>query len=235
MYKFFPNYPIRALYPPVLGIPGGESGEGIRVSSSTAFYVDNAHPRSTDDNRGWDANYPLKTIDAAISKAKEGDWIVISGAYDGFVVDKSLTIIGDDAFVEAAEVEADNVIISNLSIESLSLEGDGFIIENCYFTGNDTGDGITAKGGDIFIKNCFFDKYANNINADVVTNFVMVDCIHSGGSTVFVKADKAGSTGLITKCSFATGTNSNSVFKIATGVKWAANYTEAGVSNARPA
>lgn len=52
--------------------------------------------------------------------------------------------------------------------------------------------------------------------------------------TTFITVDHATSSGLITKNSFATATNSNSLFVIQTHVHWVANETEAGVSTTRP-
>ena len=51
----------------------------------------------------------------------------------------------------------------------------------------------------------------------------------------FITLDVAESTGVISDNRFATATNSNSKFVIASGLMWVANKTEAGVSTARPA
>lgn len=50
----------------------------------------------------------------------------------------------------------------------------------------------------------------------------------------FVAVNGTGDTGIITKCSFAIATNASADLKIAAGVMWVANATEAGWSTARP-
>ena len=52
---------------------------------------------------------------------------------------------------------------------------------------------------------------------------------------VWIELDHTGTSGLIEDNSFATATNDNAKFVIATHVHWVANKTEAGVSTARPA
>lgn len=73
-----------------------------------------------------------------------------------------------------------------------------------------------------------------------VTNLEMADCLHDNAEdgtapTDYIKVDRAGDTGIITGCRFATATNAATVLTIAAGILWVGNATEAGWSTARPA
>lgn len=73
-----------------------------------------------------------------------------------------------------------------------------------------------------------------------VVNLELTDCVHDNDEagaapTDYIKVDRAGDTGIISGCRFATATNASGVLTIAAGIKWAANATEAGWSTARPA
>lgn len=52
--------------------------------------------------------------------------------------------------------------------------------------------------------------------------------------TDYIKVDRSGDTGIIRHCDFATATNDASVLTIASGIKWVANSTVAGISTAAP-
>lgn len=106
------------------------------------------------------------------------------------------------------------------------------------FDDNDDGFVTQAK-----IKGCRFHNLATVHVGDAasggVLNLHMEDCIHDNledgtAPTDYVKVDRAGDTGIITGCRFATPTNEADVLTIAAGVMWVANYTEAGLTAARP-
>jgi len=73
-----------------------------------------------------------------------------------------------------------------------------------------------------------------------VANLHLIDCIHDNledgtAPTDYIKVDRAGDTGIISGCRFATPTNDAALLTIAAGILWVANATEAGWSLARPA
>ena len=73
-----------------------------------------------------------------------------------------------------------------------------------------------------------------------VVNLVVKDCVFDDDEagtapTDYIKVDRAGDTGIITGCRFSIATNASADLKIAAGIMWVANGTEAGWSTARPA
>lgn len=73
-----------------------------------------------------------------------------------------------------------------------------------------------------------------------VVNLELTDNVHDNAEdgtapTDYIKVDRAGDTGVVSGCRFATPTNAAAVLTVAAGVKWVANATEAGWSAARPA
>lgn len=281
MYDFFPNYVLRPFYPPMHGVPGSSQRKGVRSSTGTAFYVDAGS--GNDNNKGWDAEHPLATIQQAIDNASAGDWIIVNpGTYNEQVeVDKSLTIVGPNRFGAAVilptavnavgmSIDADNVTIANLTIfggdNSLVIEdghigiiatdcrfadaddvveviGSGNVVfERCAFYGGDNGLVFTegaANCENIVVKDSVFldlDVTGITDGSDQTTESLIVsDCVFEGSPTDFIVVTDAGSTGIITRCSFAHATNAAAVLDIAAGIMWVANMTEAGVSTARPA
>jgi len=94
-------------------------------------------------------------------------------------------------------------------------------IKNCWFHNYTTvGVGLAASGGvvNLELTNCVFD---NNEDASAPTDYI--------------KVDRAGDSGIVSGCRFATATNATGVLTIAAGIMWVANGTEAGWSTARPA
>jgi hypothetical protein len=290
MEIFIPNLVLRPFYPPMHGVPGSSQRKGIRMQSgATAFYVDPGNSKASDDNKGWDAEYPLETIQEAVDKAAAEDYIFISpGEYDETVsVDKSLTIIGlggSSAVIinpttlaaEGMLVEANDVVLMNLAIfgEATSdyalAVADGYNrfsafncefagpagnvvqitgnvnvwFKECSFSGGGDGleiiDGATVTPDAIVIQDCLFSDLTDagiEGAATAATRLIVGNCVFDGNTvpTKFINLDGAGTTGIVTKCSFATATNATAVFDIAAGVLWVANMTEAGVSTARPA
>lgn len=73
-----------------------------------------------------------------------------------------------------------------------------------------------------------------------VANLEITDCVFDNAEdgtapTDYIKVDRAGDTGIVSGCRFATATNAAGVLTIAAGILWVANATEAGWSSARPA
>ena len=79
--------------------------------------------------------------------------------------------------------------------------------------GEATGGGVA----DLWVEDCYF-----NDNED------------GTAPTDYVKVDRAGDTGMITGCRFSIATNASADLKIAAGIMWVANATEAGWTTARP-
>jgi hypothetical protein len=286
--EFFPNLVQRPLYPPMHGVPGSSQRKGIRTGSGTVFYVDREHPRANDNNKGWDAEYPLDTIQQAVDNAADNDWIVVMpGTYvETVTVDKSLTIIGrggyDAVLIVPTTLAAAAMIIESslVTLIGLSLWGeatadygvavdDGYtrfrafdcvfrgggnalqltgnvnvLIEGCAFLDADNGieiiDGATVTPDGIIVRNSFFsaldDAHIEGA-ATAATRLMISDCIFEGTTvpTKYLNIDGVGTTGIVTNCRIAHATNATAVIDIAAGVFWVANYTEAGVTTARPA
>ena len=286
--EFFPNLVQRPLYPPMHGVPGSSQRKGIRTGSGTVFYVDGSHANASDNNKGWDAEYPLETIQQAVDNAAAGDWVVVMpGTYVETVeVDKSLTIVGrggyDAVFIApttltaaAMDVEASLVTLIGLSLwgeatadysvavadgvtrfrafecvfrgggNALQLTGNvNVLIENCAFLSADNGieiiDGAAITPDAILVRNSFFsnldDAHIEGA-ATAATRLMISDCIFEGTTvpTKYLNIDGVGTTGIVTNCRIAHATNATAVIDIAAGVFWVANYTEAGVTTARPA
>lgn len=71
-------------------------------------------------------------------------------------------------------------------------------------------------------------------------NLNLIDNVHDRDETGvaptdFLLLDAANTTGIVSGCRFAHATNEAAVLTIAAGLMWAGNYTEAGLSTARPA
>lgn len=122
------------------------------------------------------------------------------------------------------------------------------LFEECEFAWGGSGalfdDSAYGYPTQIFFNRCrFHNVTAVGIGlapAGGVTNLHVVDCVFDNqedgtAPTDYIKVDRAGDTGIITGCRFATATNDTGVLTIAAGIMWAANATEAGWSTARPA
>lgn len=287
---FIPNFVIRPIYPPMHGVPGSSQRKGIRTQSgATVFYVDPDNANASDDNKGWDAEYPLETIQEAIDKASAEDFILISpGTYDESVdVDKALTIVGlgghsatiilpTTADAVGMTISADDVKLVNLSIfgddtaDYAVAIADGYsrisayncefagptanvfqitgavnvLLEDCSFSGGGNGieiiDGAAVVPDAIVIKGCVFSDLTDaHIEgaATAATRLMIIDCVHDANTvpTKFYNIDGVGTTGIVTGCRIAHATNATGVIDIAAGVFWVGNYTEAGLTAARPA
>ena len=128
-----------------------------------------------------------------------------------------------------------------------------------YLVGNDiawAGIGIEYKGnGDSYptqifqLGNLFHNLLVQHLAQRVTApsdNGKVINLNHIGNkhdvlengtqpTGVWIELDQTDSSGLVEDNSFATATNSSTLFKIAPNVHWVANKTEAGVSTARPA
>lgn len=290
MNIFIPNFVVRPFYPPMHGVPGSSQRKGVRTQSgATVFYVDPDNAKASDDNKGWDAEFPLETIQEAVDKASAEDYIFISpGTYDETVdVDKALTIVGlgghsaviinpTTLAAVGMTISADDVKLMNVSIfgeataDYAMAIADGFsrisafncefagpaanvvqitgavnvYFEECSFSGGGNGieiiDGAAVTPDAIYVRNCMFSDLTDaHIEgaATAVTRLMIMDCVHDANvvPTKFYNIDGVGTTGIVTGCRIAHATNATAVLDIAAGVFWVGNYTEAGVTAARPA
>jgi hypothetical protein len=183
---FIPNLVLRPFYPPMHGVPGSSQRKGIRMQSgATAFFVDPDNAKASDDNKGWDAEFPLETIAEAIDKASAEDYIFISpGEYDeSLEVDKSLTIVGlggHSAVIinpttvgdVGMTISADDVKLINLSIFGESTadyalaiadEFNRFSAYNCEFAGPDANVVQITGAVNILFDECSFSGGGNGI------------------------------------------------------------------------
>jgi hypothetical protein len=222
---FIPNLVIRPFYPPMHGVPGSSQRKGIRTQSgATVFYVDPDNAEASDDNKGWDADYPLETIGQAVENASDEDYIFISpGEYDETVtVDKSVTIVGlggSSAVIinpttvgaEGMSVEADDVQLINISIfgetdsdYALAI-ADGynrFSAFNCEFAGPDA-NVVQATGNvNVLFQECSFSGGGNGLEiidgAVVVPDAIIVkDCFFSDLTDAHIEGAATAATRLI--------------------------------------
>ena len=181
MIEFFPNWTQRQFYPPIHGVPHSSQRDGLRSSSSTAFFVDPSHDNANDDNKGWDARHPLETIQEAVDKASAGDWIVImSGTYDETVaVDKALTFYGSGGHA--------SVIIqpTTAGAVGMTISANDVKLINIAVFGDDTADYAVAIADGfsrISAFNCeFAGPDANVFQITGAVNVLLQECSFSGG------------------------------------------------------
>lgn len=122
------------------------------------------------------------------------------------------------------------------------------LFEDCEFAWGGSGvifdDSAAGYPTQMFFNKCRFhnltDVGIGLASGGGVTNLHVIDCIFDNledatAPTDYIKVDRAGDTGIVSGCRFATATNASSVLTIAAGIMWSANATEAGWSTARPA
>lgn len=151
---------------------------------------------------------------------------------------------------------------ANLASQTAGTDGSASqaIIENCTFCWCDYGivfkTYYTSGEGDPslaltqeWIKNCRFHNVVESCiygddthNVGSVRNLIVENCVFDNledgtEPDTYIELDTGTveQTGIITNNKFATATNNDSIFKIATNIKWVCNMTEAGVSTTRPA
>lgn len=108
-----------------------------------------------------------------------------------------------------------------------------------HFAVSGGGDPVTQTRieGNLFHNNendCILVDTVHSADIFVVSNTFSALEDGSAPSNTYIDASVTNTTGIVTKNSFAYATNSDSVFVIASGVKWVANATEAGITTARP-
>lgn len=122
------------------------------------------------------------------------------------------------------------------------------LFEDCEFAWANVGlqfdDSSYGYPTQIFVQNCRFHNITTACIGEAtgggVVNLEVTGCQFDNDEagtapTDYVKVDRAGDTGLFSGNRFAIATNAAADLKIAAGIKWAANATEAGWSTARPA
>jgi len=224
---YIPNLVLRPFYPPMHGVPGSSQRKGIRMQSgATAFYVDPGNASADDNNKGWDAEYPLATIQQAVDNASAEDYIFISpGSYDETVnVDKSLTIVGLSgssaviinpltAGAEGMLVAANDVVLINLVIfgESTSTYAlavadtySRFSAFNCEFAGP-TGNVVQVTGNiNVWFRECSFSGGGDGLEiidgAAITPDAIMIqDCFFSDLTAAHIEGAATAATRVIVK------------------------------------
>lgn len=122
------------------------------------------------------------------------------------------------------------------------------LFEGCEFAWG--GSGLLFDANDegfctqVFVRDCrFHNLTVVGVGLDTdggVVNLQLSDSVFDNADdgtapTDYIKVDRAGDSGLVTGCRFATATNASTVLTIADDVLWVSNATEAGWSTARPA
>jgi len=227
MEVFIPNYVMRPIYPPMHGVPGSSQRKGVRAQSgATIFYVDPGNLKSSDNNKGWDAEWPLVTIQQAVDNASAEDYIFISpGTYNETVeVDKSLTIVGLGgssaviinpltAAAEGMQVSADDVTLINMSIfgegtatYALAVADtyNRFSAHNCEFAGP-TGNVVQITGNvNVWFDECSFGGGGNGLEiidgAAIVPDAIIVEhCFFSKLTAAHIEGAATTATRVIVK------------------------------------
>jgi hypothetical protein len=94
------------------------------------------------------------------------------------------------------------------------------------------------------VKDCLSHNFTvvgvgDSANGGGVLNLELTDSVFDNvegatNPTDYIKVDRVGDDGIISGCRFALATNASADLKIAAGIRWVANATEAGWSTARP-
>lgn len=154
------------------------------------------------------------------------------------------------------------VVASSTTLKNLTISGtcpgvridatagniDGCKLVGCNFFGTEDMLNLLASAGAVFgllVENCKgYDLGTIGIHdTSSITNdheqLLIKGCaLHlesPGAGREYIKLDTVACTGMVTLCSFAIATNATAAFDIDTELLWVANYTEAGVTEARPA
>lgn len=153
-----------------------------------------------------------------------------------------------DADVSPARFRAYGCKFEGPDAAAVILKGAGdVLLQDCEFAW--CGSGLLfAPNEEGFCTQIFIERCRFHNNADVciglddtggVVNLQVIDCIFENGEdgtppAHYIKVDRAGDTGMISGCRFATATHDAEVIAVADGIMYAANITEEGVSTARP-
>lgn len=128
------------------------------------------------------------------------------------------------------------------------LQGAGdALFEDCEFAWSENGllfaandDGFCTQ---VTLRRCRFhnitEKQLANAASGGVVNLVVEDCVFDNAEdgtppTFYIDVDRAGDTGIVTGCKFATATHEADVISLAAGVMYVSNHAESGASTARP-
>lgn len=141
--------------------------------SQSIVYVDDDFDESTP---GWNVTC-FNNIQSAINAVKEyGNVIVYDGVYDGFVVNKTLKIMGQGNVIingkggDAIKIEAENVSLYNITVINAStgiLIFKNASIYNCIARENF--NGIVINGNESYIYKCTFEN-SSNYNVQIFGN-----------------------------------------------------------------
>lgn len=122
------------------------------------------------------------------------------------------------------------------------------LFEDCEFAWGGSGvvfdDSAHGFPTQVFLQRCRFHNLTvaglGLAASGGVVNLHVLDCVFDNAEdgtapTDYIKVDRAGDSGIVAGCRFATATNAATVLTIADDILWVGNYTEAGVTAARPA
>lgn len=137
----------------VLGVEGADNPLGVRtVPSANVYHVDFDHLAAKDTNDGTDPEHPLKTIQAAVDKVGDYDWIVVRSIDpDGEnVITNDYTVGGNYVkLIGAGPTRYTPVWLSkDLSSACLDLRAVGWHIIGFNFNVQNDGTGIEIRHTD---------------------------------------------------------------------------------------
>ena len=115
-------------------------------------------------------NGDYEDLQKAINECSEGDKIVVmAGEYGSVVINKSISMEGENATLYGIEINANNVSISGFIIKdgyyAIDIAGNNNVIENCTIFNNSHGINIKGDGNKIIHNKIFRNSY-EGINLD---------------------------------------------------------------------
>jgi hypothetical protein len=161
------------------GVPGSSQRKGIRmISGGTAYFVAPDHPKASDNNKGWDAEFPLETIQAAFDRVVDRDWVLIDGIFNETVVAPAsvyevrvLGVPGRQSRYPMWQSNANDEV-------ALTIRAEGWHVSGIKFIGASEAASVQLTGSapSTIIENCEFSGGLVGINNAGAGRTKVVDC-----------------------------------------------------------
>lgn len=166
-------------YPGLWGVPGSDSGLGIRtVPVGRVFYVDSEGLNRNDNNDGTDPNWPMATLLAAYNRTTSGqnDVVALVGRATGYAL--AAPLVWNNTYTHLVGICADlnglgqrcrvtgSDVLDLLNL--VTFNGDGCEVNNIqFYNGADfaqNSGAVVITGDRCRFENCWF----NGINNDAI-------------------------------------------------------------------
>ena len=173
-------------YPGQWGVPGSDSGLGIRtLPVGRVFYVDSEAATSTDFNDGTDPNFPMSTLAAAFARCTSGmnDVVVLINQATQYPVlaafdwNKSYThLVGASADLPGVGQRCRVVALDSVDLtQVMTVSASGCYFKNIqFYNGNNAvaaSGAVTVTGSRNLFENCFFAGMAHANPANDAASF----------------------------------------------------------------